>query len=137
MFGIFLKTIYHVDKVLRETGTVVDDGLHEIFVNTVIDDGTDIADLMACFVKKEVKHPKFPALSAEVSRLKETEGGAQAVCEVMERYENIAATRAVKSANIQKVIRMLEKNYPKEEILDLGYTEEEFSEAKKKLLQLV
>ncbi len=22
------KTIYHVDKVLRETGTVIDDGLH-------------------------------------------------------------------------------------------------------------
>lgn len=37
------KTIYHVDKVLRETGTVIDDGLHEIFINTVIDDGTDIA----------------------------------------------------------------------------------------------
>ena len=131
------KTIYHVDKVLRETGTVVNDGLHEIFVNTVIDDGTDIADLMACFVKKEVKNPKFPALSAEVSRLKETEGGAQSVCEVMEIYENIAANKAVKNANIQKVIRMLEKKYPKEEILDFGFTEEEFLEAEKQLLQLV
>ena len=45
---------------------------------------------MACFMKKEVKNPKFPALSAEVTRLKETEGGAKAVCEVMERYEKIA-----------------------------------------------
>lgn len=32
----FLKeglTVYHVDKTIRETGTTVDDGLHEIFVN--------------------------------------------------------------------------------------------------------
>ena len=55
----------------------------------------------------------------------------------MERYEKIAASRAVKCANIKKVVRMLEKNYPKEEIFDLGYTEEEFSEAKKQLLELV
>lgn len=66
------KTIYHVEKVLRETGEFIDDGLHEIFVNTVIDDGTDIAELMSCFTKKEVKNPKFPALSSEVKRLKET-----------------------------------------------------------------
>lgn len=129
------KTIYHVDKVLRETGTVIDDGLHEIFVNTQINDGTYIAELMSCFLKKEVKNPKFPAISAEVARLKETEGGTRAVCEVMEKYEKIAATKAVKNANIEKIIRMLEKKYSKEEILDIGYTEDEFLEAQKQILQ--
>ncbi len=49
------KTIYHIDKIIRETGDVVDDGLHEIFVNTTIDDGSDIADLMSCFTKKGSK----------------------------------------------------------------------------------
>ena len=127
------KTIYHVEKILRETGETVDDGLHEIFVNTVIDDGTVISDLMSCFLKKEVKNPKFPKLSAEVTRLKETEGGAQTVCEVMEKYENLA----IKNANIQKIMRMIEKEYSKEEILDIGYTEEEFFEAEKKMVQLV
>ena len=102
------KTIYHVDKVLRETGTVIDDGLHEIFVNTQIDDGTNIAELMSCFKQKEVNNPKFPETSAEVTRLKETEGCTRAVCEVMEKYEQIAATKAVKNANIEKIIRMLE-----------------------------
>ena len=69
-------------------------------------------------------------MSAEVTRLKETEGGTQAVCEVMEHYENLA----VKNANIEKIIRMLEKKYSKEEILDIGYTEDEFSEAEKQIL---
>ena len=132
------KTIYHVDKVLRETGTVVDDGLHEIFVNTVIDDGTDISELMACFMKKEVKNPKFPALSAEVSRLKETEGGARAVCEVMERYEKIAVDKALKKERTERIMNNIRKGRSQEEIMDIfDCTEEEFLEAERKLLQLV
>lgn len=82
------KTIYHVDKVLRETGKVVEDGLHEIFVNTVIDDGTDIADLMSCFTKKEVCNPKFPKLSQEVQKLKTTEGGVSVMSKITEEFEN-------------------------------------------------
>lgn len=124
------KTIYHVDKVLRETGTVIDDGLHEIFINTVIDDGTDIADLMSCFMKKEVKNPKFPALTAEMTRLKETEGGVQAVCDVMKKYEDIA----VRNERIEMVKKMIEKGYSKENIFDLGYTSEEYNEAKSQLV---
>ena len=127
------KTIYHVDKVLRETGKVIDDGLHEIYVNTVIDDGSDISDLMACFMKKEVKNPKFPALSAEVSRLKETEGGAQSVCAVMERYERMA----VKKDRIERIIIMIEKGCSKEFILELGYTEDEYCEARTQMMLLV
>lgn len=127
------KTIYHVDKVLRKTGKVIDDGLHEIYVNTVIDDGSDISDLMACFMKKEVKNPKFPALSAEVSRLKETEGGAQSVCAVMERYERMA----VKKEKIERIIVMVEKGYSKEDILDIGYTEDEYCEARTQMVLMV
>ena len=84
------KTIYHVDQVLRETGEVVKDGSQKIFVNTVNDDGTDIADLMSCFTRKQVNNPKFPVLSDEVQELKQTEGGLSAMCKVMEHYENIA-----------------------------------------------
>ena len=84
------KTIYHVDQVLRETGEVIDDGSKRIFVNTVNDDGSDIADLMSCFTRKQVNNPKFPVFSAEVEDLKQSEGGTTAMCKVMEHYENIA-----------------------------------------------
>ena len=47
--------VYHIDKIIRENGAIVDDGLHEIFVNTTVNDGTAIADLMSCFIKKEFK----------------------------------------------------------------------------------
>ena len=84
------KTIYHIDKVIRETGSVIDDGLHEVFVNTVVDDGSDIADLMSCFTKRMVDNPKFPIFSNEMKYLKESEGGAGSVCQVMQKYEEIA-----------------------------------------------
>ena len=129
------KTIYHVDKILRETGTVIDDGLHEIFVNAQIDDGTDIAKLMSCFKQKEVNNPKFPETSAEVARLKETEGGTTAVCEVMEKYEKIAVSNALQNERIEKIIRMLELKCPKEFISSIGYTEDEISEAQKQMTQ--
>ena len=41
--------VCHIDKVIRKNGLVVDDGLHEVFVNTAIDDGSTIAELIKCF----------------------------------------------------------------------------------------
>ena len=70
-------TIYHVDKVIRETGELVDDGLYEVYVNTKIKDGSKVSDLMECFIQREiVDHKEFPAISKRVRELKTTEGGA-------------------------------------------------------------
>lgn len=129
------KTIYHVDKLLRETGEVIDDGLHEIFVNTVIDDGTDIAELMACFMKKEVKSPKFPVLSAEVKKLKETEGGVRAVSAVMQKYEKIAVEEAMHKEHIDRIKKLLQIGCSKAFILELDYNEDEYTEAVEELHQ--
>ena len=110
--------------------------MHEIFVNTVVDDGTDIAELMSCFTKKEVKNPKFPALSSEVKRLKETEGGVQVVCEVMQKYEQIAVNEAMHIERMTKIQKMIRKGCTKEFILDLDYTEDEYAEAEAQLCQM-
>lgn len=54
-FDIFnkQKAVYHVDRVIRETGTIVDNGLYEIYVNTKIEDGSDIAELMKLFKNQD------------------------------------------------------------------------------------
>lgn len=59
------------------------------------------------------------------------------MCEVMERYEKLAVSKALQYERIKRIQRMIEKGYPKEEILDLGYTEDEFTEAEQQMLQLV
>ena len=55
------------------------------------------------------------------------------MCEVMKRYEKLA----VKTEKLERIQRMIEKGYSKEDILDIGYTEDEFSEAENKMIQLV
>lgn len=135
-FDVFRKskTIYHVDKILRETGDVVDDGLHEIFVNAAINDGSNIAELMQSFKQQMVDNPKFPKLSDRMRLLKETQGGASAVCTVMEKYEKIAAEEAVKKERLSSVRNLLNKGCSKSFILSLNYSEDEYNKAEKELL---
>lgn len=79
-------TAYHVEKVIRETGKQAADGVHEVYVNTKIKDGTTISELMDCFTDKNLENPNFPETSRRFQELKQTEGGAGAVCDIMEKY---------------------------------------------------
>ena len=80
------RTIYHVDKILRENGSIIDDGSSVIYVNTAVNDGSAISDLMRCFMQKTVNDPRFPRLSEKVHQYKNTEKGAAEMCEELERY---------------------------------------------------
>lgn len=64
------KTIYHVDRVLRETGDVVTNGFDEIYINATIDDGSDIAELMRIFTEDNAYSEKFPVTSARKRQFK-------------------------------------------------------------------
>lgn len=79
-------TVYHVDKILRENGSIIDDGSSVIYVNTAVNDGSAISDLMRCFLQKTVNDPRFPRLSERVHQYKNTEKGAAEMCEELERY---------------------------------------------------
>ena len=80
------RTVYHVDKILRENGSIIDDGSSAIYVNTAVNDGSAISDLMRCFMQKTVNDPRFPRLSERVHQYKNTEKGAAEMCEELERY---------------------------------------------------
>ena len=80
------KTTYHVDKVVRETGQIIEDGTANIYVNTKVKDGTDTSELMNLFLQREVNDPKFPKLSYRVNYLKNNQEGVRAMCDVIERY---------------------------------------------------
>lgn len=127
----FLKgrlTIYHVDKTIRENGQVIDDGLHEIFVNTAIDDGSDIADLMNCFLRKEVNNPKFPIFSKEVNDLKNTEGGVSVMCEVMEKYMAESKAEGIAEGKLVQLVSLVKKGLLNiaDAAREANKTEEEF-----------
>jgi len=72
----------------------------------------------------ERKHgiPMTMELSQEVAKM----------CNLSEYYEE----KAVRKDRIERIQVMLKKDCTKEFILSIGYTEEEFSEAEKQMMQL-
>lgn len=103
------KTIYHVDRVLRETQDIVDNGFHEIYVNTVVDDGTDIAALMKLFKSSKVENDRrFPRVCERIRYFKEGKGSGD-MCEVIEEY--------AKEFAIQEVIEALRGLQVDEEVI--------------------
>ena len=82
------KTTYHLETIIKETGTSVDDGIHRIFVNCAVNDGSDIAELMQYFKNSTGKNNKFPKLSERVYYFKESKERADAMTQVVEEYAN-------------------------------------------------
>ena len=82
--------LYHVDRVVRETGKVVDNGFEEIYVNAAVKDGSEVSELMEVFVSDAVYNDKFPYTSAGKQRYKESKEGQEIMCEIMERLNTEA-----------------------------------------------
>lgn len=108
--------------------------LQKLFVNTVCNDGTDIADLISCFTKKVVNNPKFPVLIKRMRELKEDERSVKSMCEIMEKYLNEAREegreKGRREAREEAIKTMLEYGLTKEQILR-HYSAEEYEEAVK------
>lgn len=112
-------SLYHVDRVVRETREVVDNGFEEVYVNTKIKDNSEVSKLMEVFVNDNAYNSKFPKTSDGKHRYKETEGGINAMCEIMEKIANeeklallidlvkdglITITEAAKRANMTEAL---------------------------------
>lgn len=80
------RTIYHINRVIEETGTIVENGTHEIYVNVAVDDKSDIAELMQYFKQSVGEHANFQKLCNRVKYFKETQEGASIMCQVVEDY---------------------------------------------------
>ena len=103
------KTIYHIDRVIRETGEVQDNGLKEVYVNTKIDDGSDIAELMRIFKEKDTyDFEKFPKVSGRKKQFKENEGGSEKMCDLVENYAKERAEEAAKQTEKDNALRLFQ-----------------------------
>ncbi|MEZ3444717.1 MAG: hypothetical protein K1W30_06220 [Lachnospiraceae bacterium] len=72
--------MYHVDRVIRETGDVVANGVYAIYANIAVDDGSEIAELMQFFKKSEGTNAKFPKLCGRPEAAKEA---------ILEEYSDV------------------------------------------------
>ena len=83
---VFFKrnhAVYHVDRILRETGELVENGFTEVYVNATVKDDSRASRLMTVFTDSDAYSEEFPETSAQKSIYKKTEGGIQAMCDVV------------------------------------------------------
>ena len=79
------RALYHVNRVIEETGTYFGDGSHIIYVNgSYKDDNDPVGRLMHDFRCLSSADMFYPVLAREVEYFKETEGGREVVCQIFE-----------------------------------------------------
>lgn len=78
-------SLYHVKRMIEETGTYFGDGSHIIYVNgSYKDDNDPVGRLMHDFRCLSSADMFYPVLAREVEYFKETEGGREVVCQIFE-----------------------------------------------------
>ena len=81
------KALYHVDRIIRESGAMVDNGFSELYVNAEVQDDSDVARLMDIFTRHDAYDDEmFPITSKRKRLFKTTEEGVNEMCEVIEKY---------------------------------------------------
>lgn len=74
-----------VERIMVRTDKIVDDGLTEIFINGIIDDGTQIARLMRVFTKDSIYDSElFPETTLLKNHYKNTEEGNSEMYAIVE-----------------------------------------------------
>ena len=107
------KSTYHIRRSLEETDTTVYNGIHEIYVNTSVNDGTIIAELMQYFENSNGINPNFEKLCYRVEQFKESEKGVTSMASVFDEYAEEYAQEREKAA----AVRLLKEGVPAEIIV--------------------
>ena len=83
--------LYHVKRMIEETGTYFGDGSHIIYVNgSYKDDNDPVGRLMHDFRCLSSADMFYPVLARQVKYFKETEGGREIMCQA---FEDLAEKR--------------------------------------------
>ena len=96
--------IYHVDRIVKETGELFGDESHIIYVNSQIKDESALGKLMHDFSCTDAKDMNYKILADRVRYFKEDEKGVATMCRVMEEMRNETA-RETEHAKAIKVAK--------------------------------
>ena len=93
------RSIYHIENTVVETGDIVDDKMHIIYVNGQSREDSEIGLLMHDFFQSDPDKIHNPVLAERVRYLKNTEEGVGSMCRAMEEMRaEVAAEAAAKAA---------------------------------------
>ena len=99
--------IYHIDRVVRETGQLFEDEEHIIYVNSQIKDETKLGRLMHDFSCTDAKDMYNKVLADRVRYFKEDERGVEIMCREMEIMRNQAHEEGIEKGRIMQLIKQV------------------------------
>ena len=99
--------IYHIDRVVRETGKLFEDEEHIIYVNSQIKDETKLGRLMHDFSCTDAKDMYIKVLADRVRYFKEDERGVEIMCREMEIMRNQAHEEGIEKGRIMQLIKQV------------------------------
>ena len=102
--------LYEIDRVVKQTGAAFGDGSHIIYVNASIDsEDTPLSKLMHDFKCKDPSEMYYSQLASRVETIKNTEGGRETMCEIMNKLSEKAAREADRNRQIEVALTMIKK----------------------------
>ena len=125
------KTIYHIERCLKECNEFVDNGYHEIYVNAENYDNSDIAEVMKIMSTKEYVNPKFK----EISKTKEEKLMPVEVQKAFEEIRNSDIADGIAIGQLKAIVKLLRQGLISEEVAlsNLELSKEELDKKIKEL----
>ena len=77
---------YTIYRGIAGTDVILDNGVHELYINAANHDGTVVAELMEFFTETGTRKQQFPELSGRIHYLKEEQEGVTRMCEAVRKY---------------------------------------------------
>ena len=100
------RSLYHINRVIEETGAYFGDGSHIIYVNgSYKDDNDPVGKLMHDFRCLSSVDMFYPVLAKQVKYFKETEGGQEIMCQVFEELAEKRVTEEKKAFARRLIVR--------------------------------
>ena len=100
--------LYHVDRIVRETGKAFGDAAHIVYVNAQVRDETALGRLMHDFTCTTADEMYYPVLAQRVQYFKEDTKGVSVMCKAMEEMR--------KDERIECALEMLADGLPYEKV---------------------
>jgi len=102
------EPIYHIDRIIRETGEEFKDGAHIIYVNGENNDDTALGRLMHDFKCRNAGDMYYNDLADMVRYFKEDKEGVKTMCRAMEEMRAEAAAEAEQRSKIIDIKNLME-----------------------------
>lgn len=108
--------IYHINRIIEETGKPFGDDAHIIYVNSQIKDETALGKLMHDFTCTDPDDMNYPVLAQRVRYFKEDTKGVATMCRAFEEVREESAREAKHEQAIESAKTMLADGLPYETI---------------------